>query len=69
MAIGVIDHQPFGGRGRVKVAVGGDEHERAEAVGCPIPVEIERGGQLHGVVGAKPVRIRQAVATFSAARG
>ena len=59
MAVRVFDRQPFGGGGGVEGAVGGDEHERAEAVGGPIPVDVEGGGELHGVVGAEPVRVRQ----------
>ncbi len=51
--------QSFGDSGGVEVAVGGNEYEHAQAVGGPILVEVERGCQLHGVVGAKPVRVRQ----------
>jgi hypothetical protein len=46
VAIGIINRQPFGDSGGVEVEVGGKEYERAQAVGGPILVEVERGCQL-----------------------
>ncbi|MFI5457129.1 MAG: hypothetical protein ACHRXM_16915 [Isosphaerales bacterium] len=59
MAVGVIDRQPLGYGGGVKGLIGRDQRHRAQPGLLALLTDFERGGQLHGVIGAQRVRIRQ----------
>jgi hypothetical protein len=59
MHVGVLDHQTLGGGGGVEVLVGRDESDAAHPGGQPSAVQLQGGGQLHGVISPELVGICQ----------
>lgn len=59
MCVRIIDRHPFHRGGVVEGLVGGNQRHRAESVLPALLADFQGGGQLHGVVGAERMPIRQ----------
>lgn len=59
MLTGILNGKPFLDRHGVEGSVGRDERQRVEAHDGPPPLDVQGGGQLHGIVAAQGMRFGQ----------